>query len=74
MSKVMFCSYCGSRQHTITNCPKTWQGQANRNRMYCTYCGSREHNIAACPKTYSGNAARTWDDESVQDDFVEDGR
>jgi primosomal protein N' len=72
MSTRMYCAYCGSRLHTITNCPKTWGGQARRNAMRCGYCGSREHNIAACPKTFSGSAARAWHPDDVADDFVKD--
>jgi len=68
----MRCSYCGSHDHTITNCPKTWGGSANRISMYCTYCGSKKHNINACPKTWGGNAARAWDRDSIADDYVED--
>ncbi len=47
----MWCGYCGSKDHTIDNCPKTWGGQANRNAMRCGYCGSTNHNRPACPKT-----------------------
>lgn len=47
----MWCSYCGSKEHVIDNCPKTWGGQANRNSMRCGYCGSTNHNRPACPKT-----------------------
>lgn len=46
----MWCAYCGSNQHEIENCPKTWGGQANRNAMRCTYCGARDHNYSSCPK------------------------
>jgi DNA-directed RNA polymerase subunit RPC12/RpoP len=68
----MHCTYCGSKQHTETNCPKTAGGQSNRLHMRCSYCGSKEHNINACPKTYDGNAARAWYPETVEDDFIED--
>jgi transcriptional regulator NrdR family protein len=68
----MRCNYCGSNQHTIENCPKTWSGQANRRTMYCSYCGSRSHNINACPKTFEGNANRKWNEKEVEDDFVKD--
>jgi len=68
----MRCTFCGSKEHNIKNCPKTWSGSANRNNMRCTFCGSKEHNVMACPKTFSGNAARAWHPESVADDFVED--
>ncbi len=68
----MRCTYCGSHAHTIANCPKTWGGSANRNNMRCDYCGATDHNLSACPKTFSGNAARTWDPESVAEDFVKD--
>lgn len=44
----MRCTYCGSRLHTVENCPKTWGGSVNRQRMRCTYCGSRKHNYPAC--------------------------
>lgn len=46
----MRCTYCGSRLHTISNCPKTWAGQGNRRAMRCTYCGKNDHNYEACPK------------------------
>lgn len=65
----MYCTYCGAKTHSITNCPKT---ASHRNAMYCIYCGSREHNLRACPKTYAGNAARAWYPDSVADDFIED--
>lgn len=26
----MRCSYCGSRQHNVRACPKTWSGNAAR--------------------------------------------
>lgn len=68
----MRCSYCGSNLHTIDNCPKTWGGSINRQRMRCGYCGSPKHNTPACPKTWGGNAARAWDEESVVGDFVKD--
>lgn len=68
----MRCSFCGKSTHTITNCPSTHAGSTRRARMHCTYCGSKEHNINACPKTWGGNAARTWNPDSVSDDFVLD--
>ncbi len=68
----MHCSYCWSKRHTIKNCPKTWGGQANRNRMHCSYCWSNKHNVAACPKTWHGSAVRAWHSYTVEDDFVED--
>ena len=68
----MRCTYCGSKFHTITNCPKTFGGSISRIHMRCTYCGERTHNIEACPKTYSGSSARKWNPESVADNFVLD--
>lgn len=68
----MYCSYCGSRFHTITNCPKTWGGQANRNKMRCSYCGSNKHLIEACPKTWGGSADRQWNEDKIRDSFVRD--
>lgn len=68
----MRCSYCGSPLHTITNCPKTWGGSANRANMRCSYCGARDHNVNACPKTWEGSASRAWHEEEVKDDFVKD--
>jgi hypothetical protein len=68
----MYCSYCGSKQHTVANCPKTAQGSLNRTGMRCSYCGDKNHNVKACPKTAKGNAARTWDPNSVANDFVLD--
>lgn len=68
----MRCSYCGQTQHTIKNCPKTWDGSANRARMHCGYCGAKNHNTRACPKTWHGNAARAWHPETVADDFIKD--
>jgi hypothetical protein len=35
------------------NCPKTWDGQMNRNVMRCSYCGSNKHNVNACPGTFA---------------------
>ena len=68
----MYCSFCGSHNHTIINCPKTWEGQGNRMNIYCTYCGSHKHNINACPKTHDGSAKRTWNKNSIKDDYIED--
>lgn len=68
----MYCSFCGSNKHTIKNCPKTWNGQGNRNTMYCGYCGSRKHNINACPKTFDGSGIRTWTPHLVEDEFIKD--
>ncbi len=68
----MCCSYCGSRAHTIENCPKTWSGSSNRLHMRCSYCGSHEHNVKACPKTWNGNAARVWYPDSVAKHFIKD--
>ena len=69
----MSCSYCGSSQHTLPNCPKTYKGQASRRAMRCSYCGSKDHNVRACPKTWRGNAARAWHEDDVKDDFIRDG-
>ena len=52
---IMWCSYCGSNLHTIENCPKTWGGQSNRNKMRCSYCGSNKHNIGGCYKLSNKN-------------------
>jgi primosomal protein N' len=68
----MYCGFCGSKKHTVKNCPKTWSGQANRNSMRCGYCGSKKHNIEACPKTWSGNAKRAWHKEEIENDYIED--
>lgn len=68
----MYCTYCGSRQHTINNCPKTASGQSNRLHMRCSYCGQHNHTIEACPKTFNGSAARAWYPERVADHFVKD--
>ena len=68
----MYCSYCGSNLHTITNCPKTWGGSSNRNNMRCSYCDGRDHNINACPSTFEGNANRRWNEEKIKNDFVKD--
>lgn len=68
----MRCSYCGSHQHTLKNCPKTASGQSNRLHMRCTYCGSKEHTITACPKTFNGSAARAWYPDQVADEFIKD--
>jgi DNA-directed RNA polymerase subunit RPC12/RpoP len=67
---VMRCTYCGSEEHTVANCPKTWAGSANRARLRCIYCGATDHDVRACTKTWSGNAARTWSPESVADHFI----
>ena len=57
----MYCTYCGSNSHTVTNCPSTWSGQGNRNRMRCDYCGSNQHNTNGCPKTARNNS-KNYDD------------
>mgnify|MGYP001557758712 FL=1 len=68
----MRCTYCGSHQHTITNCPKTAGGQSRRLHMRCSYCGAHDHTIKACPKTFDGNAARAWHEDTVEDAFIKD--
>jgi hypothetical protein len=68
----MFCTYCGSKHHTETNCPKTATGQSNRLHMRCSYCGKKDHNIEACLKTFNGNAARVWYPDDVADHFIKD--
>jgi hypothetical protein len=50
----MRCAYCGSNEHEIKFCPKTWNGQGNLNSRKCAYCGSREHFVDECPKTWDG--------------------
>lgn len=54
----MYCTYCGSKKHTITNCPKTWAGSVNHERLYCGYCGGHDHTINTCLKTWSGASNR----------------
>ena len=68
----MRCAYCGSNLHTVTNCPKTSQGEINRRRMRCSYCGSNKHNIKGCPKTFSGNANRSWHEDNIENEFIKD--
>lgn len=68
----MRCTYCGSHLHTVDNCPRTWNGQFNRNKMHCGYCGSNKHNTNACPKTFSGSANRKWHEEDIENDFIKD--
>lgn len=69
----MFCSYCGSRNHMVKNCPKTWGGQANRNRMRCSYCGSQKHNLQACTKTFQGNGNMSgWNKHRFENEYVKD--
>jgi len=68
----MYCSFCGSRNHTIRNCSKTHSGSVNRMHMGCSFCGGKNHNVQACPKTHSGSAARAWHPETVSDNFIED--
>jgi len=68
----MHCTYCGSKRHTKTNCPKTRQGSCNRMHMRCTYCGSKHHNVEACPETLAGSAQRTFSPDNVKDNFVKD--
>jgi DNA-directed RNA polymerase subunit RPC12/RpoP len=53
------CTYCGSHEHPIELCPKTWDGNTKRTvGLHCAYCGSKKHDIAHCPKTYLGNINR----------------
>ena len=54
MKPGLWCSYCGSRAHTIALCPKTWGGQIARARLRCSYCGADDHNRDACPKAWPG--------------------
>jgi hypothetical protein len=69
---TMYCTFCGRKTHTITNCPSTASGQSNRLHMRCAYCGARDHNIEACPKTWHGSAVRAWHPETVADHFIKD--
>lgn len=50
----MSCGYCGSHLHNTDYCPKTWNGQGNRNALRCSYCGSDKHNTDACKKKWPG--------------------
>ena len=50
----MRCGYCGSSLHDEAYCPKTWNGQGNRNALRCGYCGKNDHNVDACPKKWPG--------------------
>lgn len=72
LSDPMYCTYCGSKKHTLKNCPKTNPGQANRRNMFCTYCGSKKHNLQACPKTNDGQAARRNREEDYEDNYIKD--
>lgn len=68
----MRCTFCGSNLHTIKNCPKTWNGSANRNNLHCSYCGSNKHSIKGCPKTFEGSANRAWHPDLIQNEFISD--
>ncbi len=68
----MWCSYCGSDQHTKALCPHTYGGSSARANLHCSYCGSNENSIQACPNTYAGNAARAWYPDRVADHFKKD--
>lgn len=68
----MRCGYCGSYEHTIKLCPRTYAGSVARMHLRCTYCGGRDHDVQACPKTHDGNAARAFHPETVADHFVRD--
>jgi hypothetical protein len=46
------CSYCGSHEHTIDYCPKTYCGSSNRLHLRCSYCGGKDHNYEACTKHF----------------------
>ncbi|OWO86549.1 hypothetical protein B5C26_00965 [Photorhabdus luminescens] len=59
----MSCSYCGSRLHTIANCPNTWGSSVRRIHLRCSYCGHHGHNSNACPhNASSGNRRKVNDD------------
>lgn len=51
---MMYCTYCGSRSHPTSHCPKTWGGSSARTGLHCTYCGGRDHNYEACTKHPGG--------------------
>lgn len=63
----MSCTYCGSRQHTIKNCPKTWAGGSNRQQLRCGYCGEAGHNSMACPHNASASRRRKLNDDFFLD-------
>lgn len=45
----MRCGYCGSREHPIRLCPRTWAGQAALMHLRCGYCGGK-HEQKNCPR------------------------
>lgn len=49
----IYCSFCGSREHNLPLCPKTWGGSFG-----CGFCGSKKHKLDYCPKTNSGQLRR----------------
>lgn len=57
------CTYCGSRLHTVANCPKTWGGSSRRANLSCGYCGQSGHNSNARPRNATVGPRRTLNDD-----------
>ncbi|UIN00034.1 hypothetical protein [Yersinia ruckeri] len=61
------CTYCGSRLHTVANCPKTWEGSSRRHSLHCGYCGAQGHTSTACPHNASSGTRRKLNDNFYLD-------
>lgn len=57
-----YCTYCGSHQHTVANCPETWSGSSHRHSLHCGYCGEQGHTSKACPHNASSARRRELND------------
>lgn len=68
----MNCTYCGSSNHTLKFCPKTFSGQINRKNLKCSYCGSDKHTVKACPKTHTGSSNLAWNINEIKNDYIKD--
>lgn len=64
------CTYCGSRLHTVANCPETWSGSSHRHSLhcgYCGYCGAQGYTSKACPHNASSARRRELNDNFYLD-------
>ena len=64
----MFCSWCGSRKHTIDTCPKLAARQGRRKPL-CSFCGKRGHSTDNCPCRHFNVRQRELERKQQDGDF-----
>lgn len=53
----MYCSFCGSRTHTLGTCPKR-ACNAFASRRKCQFCGVAGHTFDNCPRRWANVESR----------------